>query len=459
MKVSIILAAGEGTRMKSSTPKVLHRILGVPMLEYVINSSKNSDVEKVCVIIGHKAEKVKEYFAGKDIMFREQPMGEEYPYGTGFAVQQAIDDFEDDDTVVILNGDTPLIREKTLNGFLEFHEQGRFACTILTADLDDPTGYGRIVRDEDAKIVSIVEQKDATEKEKLIREINSGIFAFNGGALKKALKLLDTNNAQGELYLTDVIKILVSEDKKIGGYKLKDTREILGVNRRDNLAVCTQIMKERINEQIMINGVTLIDSNNTYIEPTVEIGSDTVIYPGAVLQGKTVIGCNCEIYGTTRIVDSTIGDNVVIDNTLIEESVVGDNTKVGPYAHLRPKSNIGESCKIGNFVEIKNSNIGNGSKASHLAYIGDADVGKDVNIGCGVIFVNYDGKNKFRSTVCDNAFIGSNSNLVAPVKVEKYGYVAAGSTITKDVLEGQLSLERSVQKNIDGWVRKKNLIK
>ncbi len=457
MKVSIILAAGEGTRMKSKTPKVLHEILGVPMLEYVVNSSKNSDVEKVCVIIGHKAEKIKEKFSNEEISFREQPMGEDKPYGTGYAVKQAINDFEDDDTVIILNGDTPLIREQTLNGFLQFHEQGNFSCTILTADLDNPTGYGRIVRDDNAKIVKIVEQKDASEKEKLIREINSGIFAFNGGDLKNALGELKSDNAQGELYLTDVIKTLVLNNRKIGGFKLRDKREILGVNSRDDLSVCAEIMKERINKKIMVDGVTLVDPKNTYIETSVKISQDTIIYPGAVIQGNTTIGEGCKIYGTTRIVDSKIGDNVTIDNTLIEESIVGDNTKIGPYAHLRPNSNVGNDAKIGNFVEIKNSNFGDGSKASHLAYVGDSDIGKNVNIGCGVVFVNYDGKNKFRSNIKDNSFIGSNANIVAPVEVEEYGYIAAGSTITKDVKEGQLSIERSVQKNVDGWVEKKNL--
>lgn len=459
MKVSIILAAGEGTRMKSTTPKVLHKILGVPMLEYVINSSKDADFEKVCVIIGHKADKVQEYFKDQDVIFREQPMGDEYPYGTGYAVMQSLEDFEDDDTVVILNGDTPLIKAETLDELLVFHDLGHFACTILTADLNDPTGYGRIVRDDDARIVKIVEQKDANEKEKLIREINSGIFAFNGKALKSALAKLNTDNAQGELYLTDVIKILVSEKQKIGGFKLKDKREILGVNRRDSLAVCTQIMKERINKEVMINGVTLIDPNNIYIEKSVKIGEDTVIYPGVVLQGNTEIGRGCTLYGTTRIIDSKIGNSVSVDNTLIEESTIKDGTKIGPYAHIRPNSKIGNNVKIGNFVEVKNSNIGDGTKASHLAYIGDGDIGEEVNIGCGVIFVNYDGKNKFRSNVSDHAFIGSNSNLVAPVNVEEYGYVAAGSTITKDVKKGQLSVERAEQTNIDGWVKKKNLMK
>ncbi|WP_036730166.1 MULTISPECIES: bifunctional UDP-N-acetylglucosamine diphosphorylase/glucosamine-1-phosphate N-acetyltransferase GlmU [Peptoniphilus] len=457
MKVSVILAAGEGTRMKSKLPKVLHKILGVPMLGYVINSAKESNVEKISVIVGHGKEKIRECFDERDIVFRTQPVGDEFPYGTGYAVMQALDDFDDEDTVLILNGDTPLIKSETLDGLLQYHEQGNFSCTILTAELENPFGYGRIVRDDAAKIYKIVEQKDASEKEKLIREINSGIFAFNGGDLKEAIKTLDTNNSQGELYLTDVVSAIFNSHKRIGGYKLKDNCEILGVNSRDGLAVCTDIMKKRINKQYMLDGVTMIDSNSVIIEPTVNIGRDTVIYPGAVLQGNTTIGENCTIYGNTRIVDSVISDNVVIDNALIESSSVGENTTVGPFAHLRPNANIGSNARIGNFVEVKNSKFGNGSKAGHLAYIGDADVGEKVNIGCGVVFVNYDGKNKHRTIVGDNGFIGSNANLVAPVIVEDYGYVAAGSTITKKVCEGQLAVERAKQTNIDGWVDKKGL--
>lgn len=457
MKVSVILAAGEGTRMKSKHPKVIHEILGIPMLGYVIECAKKSDIQNTNVIIGHGKEEIIKRFSGEDVNFVSQPIGDEYPYGTGYAVMQAIDYFGDEDTVIILNGDTPLIKSETLNGLIKYHEEGNFSCTILTADLENPFGYGRIVRDENARIYKIVEEKDATQKEKLIREINSGIFVFNGKDLKESLKTLDTNNSQGELYLTDVVFSLVDRKKKIGGYKLKDNREIIGVNSRDSLAICGQILKERINREYMLQGVTLIDPNQVYIEPTVKIGRDTIIYPGAVIQGNTVIGDDCVLYGNTRIVDSVISDGVEIDNALIEESFVGEKTKIGPFAHLRPKSNIGKSTKIGNFVEVKNSNFGDYSKAGHLAYIGDADVGKNVNIGCGVVFVNYDGKNKFRSTVGDGGFIGSNANLVAPVEVESNGYVAAGSTITKKVLDGQLAVERAKQVNVDGWVDKKGL--
>lgn len=459
MRVSVILAAGEGTRMKSKLPKVLHKVAGKPMIELVIEAARKSEVEKISVVLGHGKEKIEEYLKKEDVIFRYQPIGESNPYGTGFAVMQSLEDFADEDTVIILNGDTPLINHETLNGLLKFHEEGNYSATILTAMMDNPFGYGRIIRDDDANISKIVEQKDATEKEKLIREINSGIFVFNGSDLKYGLNLIDTNNSQGELYLTDVISILVNDNKKIGGYKLRNNEEIIGVNSRDSLCECSKILQERINREYMIRGVTLIDDRQIYIEKSVTIGRDTVIYPGAILMGNTTIGEDCIIYGNTRIIDSTIGNGVEIDNCLIENSSVGDNSKLGPYSHLRPNSNIGKNTKIGNFVEVKNSNFGDGSKAGHLAYIGDGDVGENVNIGCGVIFANYDGKNKHRSIVGDNSFIGSNSNLVAPVEIEKNAYVAAGSTITKTVLEGELSVERAKQVNIKGWLEKKGLIK
>ncbi|WP_138160099.1 bifunctional UDP-N-acetylglucosamine diphosphorylase/glucosamine-1-phosphate N-acetyltransferase GlmU [Peptoniphilus catoniae] len=459
MRVSVILAAGEGSRMKSNKPKVLHEILGMPMIDYVIEATKNSNVEKTDVVVGHGEDKIREYFGDRDITFKSQPIGEGCPYGTGFAVMQTLDSFHDNDTVLILNGDTPLIRSDTIDELIKFHEVNNFSATILTAVLDCPYGYGRIIRDDKARIKKIVEEKDACQKEKLVREINSGIFVFKGKDLKESLKTLNTDNTQGELYLTDAIESLSREGKEIGGFKLKDNREIVGVNSRDNLALCTQIMRERINNDYLINGVTMIDSKSVIIEPRVKIGRDTVIYPGAVIQGTSVIGEGCTLYGTTRIVDSIIGDNVSIDNSLIENSQVGSGSKLGPYAHIRPNSKIGKNTKIGNFVEIKNSNFGDGSKAAHLAYVGDADIGKNVNIGCGVVFVNYDGKSKHRSTVGDHAFVGSNANIVAPVKIEDYGYIAAGSTITKDVGEGQLSLERAKQVNIDGWVERKGLKK
>lgn len=459
MKVSVILAAGEGTRMKSKKPKVLHEILGRPMLFYVLNSCKHSQVEKNLVVVGHNKEKVCKAFEDeKDVEFIEQPIGDNVPYGTGYAVMNALDKIEDDDTVIILNGDTPIISNSTISCFLRYHEERNNDITVLSADMKDPTNYGRIVRDENANVVAIVEEKDASEKQKLIREINSGIFAFKGSSLRSALQKINTDNAANELYITDTLEILVKEGKRVDSFKLRDTREILGVNSRYELSIAAEILQKKINKEYMINGVGIIDPKSTYIEYGATIERDVMIYPGTRIDRKSVIKEGAEIYSST-IKNSTIGEDVLIRSSEIEDSSIGRGTTVGPYAHLRPNSHVGENCKIGNFVEVKNSNVGDGSKMSHLAYIGDADVGSGVNIGCGVVFVNYDGRDKFRAKVGDNAFIGSNANLVAPIEVEDYGYVAAGSTITKKVLKGQLSLERAPQKNIDGWVERKGFIK
>lgn len=459
MKVSVILAAGEGTRMKSKKPKVLHEILGRPMLFYVLNSCKHSQVEKNLVVVGHNKEKVCKAFEDEqDVEFIEQPIGDNVPYGTGYAVMNALDKIEDDDTVIILNGDTPIISNSTISCFLRYHEERNNDITVLSADMKDPTNYGRIVRDENANVVAIVEEKDASEKQKLIREINSGIFAFKGSSLRSALQKINTDNAANELYITDTLEILVKEGKRVDSFKLRDTREILGVNSRYELSIAAEILQKKINKEYMINGVGIIDPKSTYIEYGATIERDVMIYPGTRIDRKSVIKEGAEIYSST-IKNSTIGEDVIIRSSEIEDSSIGRGTTVGPYAHLRPNSHVGENCKIGNFVEVKNSNVGDGSKMSHLAYIGDADVGSGVNIGCGVVFVNYDGRDKFRAKVGDNAFIGSNANLVAPIEVEENGYVAAGSTITKKVLKGQLSLERAPQKNIDGWVERKGFIK
>lgn len=459
MKVSVILAAGEGTRMKSKKPKVLHEILGRPMLFYVLNSCKHSQVEKNLVVVGHNKEKVCKAFEDeKDVEFIEQPIGDNVPYGTGYAVMNALDKIEDDDTVIILNGDTPIISNSTISCFLRYHEERNNDITVLSADMKDPTNYGRIVRDENANVVAIVEEKDASEKQKLIREINSGIFAFKGSSLKSALQKINTDNAANELYITDTLEILVKEGKRVDSFKLRDTREILGVNSRYELSIAAEILQKKINKEYMINGVGIIDPKSTYIEYGATIERDVMIYPDTRIDRKSVIKEGAEIYSST-IKNSTIGEDVIIRSSEIEDSSIGRGTTVGPYAHIRPNSHVGENCKIGNFVEVKNSNVGDGSKMSHLAYIGDADVGSGVNIGCGVVFVNYDGRDKFRAKVGDNAFIGSNANLVAPIEVEDNGYVAAGSTITKKVLKGQLSLERAPQKNIDGWVERKGFMK
>lgn len=452
MNIAIILAAGEGTRMKSKNPKVLHRVSGKSLLNYVIDASRDAEVEKNVVVVGHGSDEVIESINDEDVTFVRQPIGEDVPYGTGFAVMQGKDFIADDSCVIILYGDTPLITGDTLKKMIEYHNYQDNVCTVLTAEFEDPTGYGRIVRDELGEIDSIVEQKDATSDQLKIKEVNSGMYCFKGKFLKFALDKIDNDNAQGEYYITDAIQVLKNENLKVGAFKIGNVEEIYGINSKVQLAEAEKIMRSRINQRYMENGVTIINPDNTYIESSVIIGRDTIIYPGVIIEENTRIGEDCCIGQNTRIVNSKIGNNVEIQSSTIIDSSVDDQSKIGPYAYLRPNSCIGKNVKIGDFVEVKNSTIGDNSKASHLSYIGDGEVGKNVNIGCGVVFVNYNGKIKQKSIVEDNAFIGSNSNLIAPVVVKEYGYVAAGSTITEEVGNGDLSIGRARQINKTGWV-------
>ena len=448
---AIILAAGKGTRMKSKYPKVIHKVCGKEMVNHVITVSKKSGVKDIVAILGHESEVVKEKLP-KDTMIAMQTE----QLGTGHAVIMAKDYINDEDTIVVLCGDTPLVKEETLKRLFDYHIENEYHTTVLTTEVSNPTGYGRIIRDENQDLLKIVEQKDANEEEKLAKEINSGIYCFNGKSLRESLDLLDNNNAQGEYYLTDTIQIMRNKGLKVGAYNGSTIEELMGVNSRVELSRAEEIMRKRINEAHMVNGVTIIDINSTYIEADVQIGNDTIVYPGAMLRGNTTIGSNCIIGMNSSITNSKIGDYTEVENSTILDSIVGENTTVGPYAYIRPDSNIGNNVKIGDFVEVKNATIEDNSKASHLSYIGDAHVGKDVNIGCGVVFVNYDGKNKFKSIVKDGAFIGSNSNLVAPVTVEEKGYIATGSTITNDVPKGALAIARERQVIKEGWVDKKN---
>ncbi|MDD4725448.1 MAG: bifunctional UDP-N-acetylglucosamine diphosphorylase/glucosamine-1-phosphate N-acetyltransferase GlmU [Tissierellia bacterium] len=459
MNIAIILAAGEGSRMKSNTPKVLHKICGKSLLTYVMIACRKAKINKNIVIVGHGKEKIMDIYKDDTVSFKEQPIYDGAPYGTGFAVMQGIDEVPDDSIVTILCGDTPLITDNTINELMTYHKDGNFSATVVTATLEDATGYGRIVRKESGNILKIVEQKDADDEELQIKEVNSGMYCYNGGALKYALRKIDNNNSQKEYYLTDVISILNDEGYKVGAYNIKDSNEIYGVNTRIQLSECEAEMRKRINNKLMLEGVTLVDPNSSYIEDDVSIGRDTIIYPGVTLEGTTTIGENCSIKGTTRIVNSNIGNSVYIESTLIEESTIGDKCHIGPFAHLRPNCKLGKNIKIGNFVEVKNSTLGDNTKASHLSYVGDADIGSNVNIGCGVVFVNYNGREKFRSIIDDNAFIGSNSNVVAPIHISEWGYIAAGSTITDDVGEGELSIARARQVNKTGWVEEKGLKK
>lgn len=450
MNMSIILAAGEGTRMKSDIPKTLHKVCGKEMIKYIIEASENSGIDKNIVVLGHGKEKVGHNIRDMKVITVEQPIGENVPYGTGYAVMAAGNYIDDEDRVLILCADGPLIKKETLIEFMNYHLENNYLASVMTANLNSPKGYGRIVRNQDKSIDKIIEEKDAPEEIKKIKEINTGIFCFEGKFLKYALSKITTDNSQNEYYLTDTVKVLNSEGYKIGGWLLQDADDIKAVNDRVQLAEVTKIMQKRINQKHMYSGVTIIDPDNTYIEDSVTIGRDTVIYPNTYLEDKTVIGSQCKIGPNSRIINSTIRNNVTVESSKVIESVIDDGTNVGPFAYLRPGSNLGKNVKIGDFVEVKKSTIGDNSKSSHLAYIGDAEVGKNVNIGCGVVFVNYDGKNKHKTIVGDGAFVGSNSNLVAPVTIEQGGYVAAGSTITDNVKEGDLAIARARQVNKEG---------
>lgn len=442
---SIILAAGEGKRMYSKVPKVLHKVCGVPMVEHVINCARKlSDTEPV-VVIGHGADQVSKSIKGVKFVLQERQLG------TGHAVMQA-EKYITEGDILILCGDTPLLRPETLMEMYEAHKKEGFSATILTSDTEDPTGYGRIVKKAGKLVEAIVEEKDADSSTKLIKEINSGIYFFSGRELKKALKQLNNNNAQGEYYLTDVIGIMREKGLMIGAFKIGDNEEIMGVNNRYQLSLANGSMGHRIAKKLMLDGVTIIDPNNTYIEASVKIERDVTIYPGCILEGDTVIQEDSVIGPNTRIRDGKIGKGVSIQNSIVLESSIGEGTTVGPFAYIRPGNRIGRHVKIGDFVEMKNSSFGDHSKASHLTYVGDGDVGNNVNLGCGVVFVNYDGKHKNRTYVGDNSFVGCNANLIAPVKINSNSYIAAGTTVTKEVPQDSLAIGRVKQENKEGWV-------
>lgn len=450
MKKSVILAAGKGTRMKSVHPKVVHKVCGKEMVNHVIDASTSAGVNETIVVLGHGSDEVE-----AALKSNVQTVYQKEQLGTAHAVLMAQDYIGDTDTIVVLCGDTPLISPETLVNFFDYHDKNGCSVTVLTAQIEDPTGYGRIVRDENGDLVKIVEQKDADEATRAIKETNSGIYCFNGADLKDALYLVGNNNAQHEYYLPDTIEIIRRKGLKAGAFLGATIEELMGINSRNQLSDAERIMRRRINDRHMTNGVTIIDTDSTYIDSDVEIGQDTIILPGCMLTKGTKIGLSCKIGPHTSIENSIIGDFTSVKKSEVIDASVGTNTTVGPFAYLRPKANIGNHCKIGDFVEVKNAKFGDGSKASHLSYIGDAEVGCDVNVGCGVVFVNYDGKNKFKSIVKDRAFVGSNSNLVAPVTVEEDTFIATGSTITDDIPEGNLAIARARQVLKPGWVEKK----
>ncbi|MGE5553013.1 MAG: bifunctional UDP-N-acetylglucosamine diphosphorylase/glucosamine-1-phosphate N-acetyltransferase GlmU [Betaproteobacteria bacterium] len=448
----IILAAGLGTRMKSCRPKVLHRVAGQPMLRYVLEAAAKLGVERPIVVVGHGAEQVEEAIgSGVEYVRQEEQLG------TGHAVLQArerLAKLEGD--LLVLYGDTPLLKAATLSEFVRFHQQEKADASVLTAILPDPTGYGRIVREpETGAVLRIVEEKDASSVEKTYREINTGIYCFALSMLLPALAKLRPTNAQGEYYLTDVIALIREAGGKVVALSAGDPEEIQGVNSREQLAAVEAVVRREKNRALMASGVTIMDPASTFVDAGVEIGRDTVLLPFTWLEGKTRIGENCVVGPQVRLRDSELGDRVEVQFSVLDQAQVGRDVNIGPFAYLRPGSRVEDGAKVGDFVEIKNSRVGAGSKVPHHSYIGDAEIGAGVNIGAGTITCNYDGVRKHRTVIEDRCFIGANTNLVAPVRVGEGAYVASGSTITDDVPPGALGVARGRQRNVEDWVARR----
>jgi len=449
----VILAAGHGTRMKSKLPKVLHPLAGRPLIEHVLRTANAVSPATVTLIVGHAADLVRERLGSRpntDFALQEPQLG------TAHALQQAEARLAGKSgTVVLLSGDVPLLSEATLRRLIETHHGAGAAATVVTAIVERPYGYGRIVRTR-GRIARIVEERDASPDVRQIREINSGIYAFDLAPLFDALRGIASQNAQGEFYLTDLIGIYRRRKLTVETLVVDNQQEIRGINSRSELAEVSRIVRQTKNEELMAAGVTIIDPATTYIDQDVEIGADTVIHPGVAMEGQSRIGAACEIHANVRIVDSEIADKTVINNfCLIIGSRIAEGASVGPFAHLRPETVVGEGAKIGNFVELKKTTMGPGSKANHLAYLGDATIGAKVNVGAGTITCNYDGTKKHPTIIEDGAFIGSDSQLIAPVRIGKGAYVGAGSSITEDVPDGALGIARGRQTNVAGWVERR----
>lgn len=449
--VTVILAAGKGTRMKSKLPKVLHKAAGKTMVQHVLDAAKAAGAKRSIVVTGFGGDAVRAAIGGQ-AEFAEQ----KEQLGTGHAVMQTAGLLQNETgTVMVLCGDTPLLTGDLLKKLYDSHVKAQAKATVLTAIMPDAAGYGRIIRMADGSVQKIVEHKDATEEERQVREVNSGIYCFDAKALFASLQKVTNDNAQGEYYLPDVLEILQKQGEKIWAVAADDYESTLGINSRQQLAGAEKILRRRKNEQLMADGVTLMDPDTTYVDADVKVGRDTVIYPMTWLEGNTEIGEECEIGPSVRFQNVKAGSYVTGQFTYAHDCELEDGVILGQFTHIRPDTHLAEGVKIGNFVEVKNSTIGKGSKLPHLSYIGDTDMGSDCNMGCGTITVNYDGKTKFRTKIGNDAFIGCNSNLVAPVEVEDGAYVGAGSTITKKVPSNTLAIARSRQKNIEGWADKR----
>jgi len=446
----LILAAGKGTRLKSSLPKVLHLLAGRPLLEHVVRASTPLHPTETLVVVGYEAESIKARLAN----FRSLVFVEQVPQlGTGHAVRLALPLLKQHrGAVLILSGDVPLISTPTLEKLIAIHRKSGSSATLLSAMLEDPTGYGRVLRNSHGTVERIVEQRDANPQEQSVREINTGTYCFEMPELCDALGDLSANNSQKEYYLTDCIGLLRERKKVVSAVVCEDPLEVSGVNTRMDLASLERTVRHRKLQQLMADGVTILDPDSTYVTPDVQVGKDTILYPNVFLEKESSIGSGCQIYPNVRISQSVLEDNVlVLDGSVISESHIQSNAQIGPFAHLRPRSRIGKKARIGNFVEIKNTRIGDHSKASHLSYLGDAQVGEHVNIGAGTITCNYDGTTKHQTVIEDRVFVGSDSQLIAPVTIHQGAYIAAGSSIDQEVPPDSLAIARSRQINKENW--------
>ncbi|MFJ7208811.1 bifunctional UDP-N-acetylglucosamine diphosphorylase/glucosamine-1-phosphate N-acetyltransferase GlmU [Streptomyces sp. NPDC098789] len=452
----VVLAAGEGTRMKSATPKVLHEICGRTLVGHVVAASRELDPAHLVVVVGHAREQVTAHLATVDAAVRTAVQHEQN--GTGHAVRMGLEELggEITGTVVVVCGDTPLLTGETLARLTATHEADGNAVTVLTAEVPDSTGYGRIIRDAaTGAVTAIVEHKDATDAQRAILEINSGVFAFDGALLSDALGKVRTDNSQGEEYLTDVLEILRTGGHRVGAAIGPDHREILGINNRVQLAEARALLNARLLERAMLAGVTVIDPTSTFVDVTVSFGQDAIVHPGTQLLGATHLAEGAEVGPNTRLKDTTVGAGARVDNTVADTAVIGAAASVGPFAYLRPGTNLGFKSKAGTYVEMKNATIGEGTKVPHLSYVGDATIGEYTNIGAASVFVNYDGEHKHHTVVGSHCKTGSDNMFVAPVTIGDGAYTAAGSVITKDVPPGALAVARGQQRNIEGWVARK----
>ncbi|WP_130442414.1 bifunctional UDP-N-acetylglucosamine diphosphorylase/glucosamine-1-phosphate N-acetyltransferase GlmU [Streptomyces sp. BK239] len=452
----VVLAAGEGTRMKSATPKVLHEICGRSLVGHVLAASRELDPENLVVVVGHAREKVTAHLGEIDPDVRTAIQAEQN--GTGHAVRMGLEQLGGtvDGTVVVVCGDTPLLTGETLARLAATHDADGNAVTVLTAEVPDATGYGRIVRDASTgAVTAIVEHKDATEEQRAVREINSGVFAFDGALLAQALKQVRTDNSQGEEYLTDVLGILREAGHRVGASVAGDHREIAGINNRVQLSQARRILNDRLLTAAMLAGVTVVDPATTWVDVAVTFGQDAVVQPGTQLLGSTHVGEGAEVGPNCRLRNTSVGAGARVDNTVADGAQIGAGASVGPFAYLRPGTRLGAKGKIGTYVETKNASIGEGTKVPHLSYVGDATIGEYSNIGAASVFVNYDGQDKHHTTVGSHCRTGSDNMFVAPVTVGDGAYTAAGSVITKDVPPGSLAVARGQQRNIEGWVARK----